>query len=480
MSKYDSEEWTSALSHFDGWTDHDPSVEETLRTLVSSQRLAGVAETADFQSSLLRSQIDDTILKAMQAAKDEAGRDAYEYKDAPAQQHHDLAVVAQGGAQPQEGSHAGSSSAAAHQQQHHYPAQDRSHNGSFGVQSSNGGTTAAWTDESHLRSAIESNKKRTINDTSWSNRAEYHPHLAPYPQQDAYGRQYPQQHYGPPQGYGGHPQGYAGGNGSQYYPQHQYDGYGGQYSHHGPPHMNGGYPHQQMQYNDQYGHHNQYYNGGGGGHYQASDTSSHGSSFHEGMVFDHSMSHDPYMHQMSHANTPTRYPGGEMHHGHGQHLGQMSPYWGHLSHLQGFVPSPSGMTPKLPRGQNSSRKWRQNYQSKGGVDGKKPLIMFHNNGKTNSPASRFVMSPQDKMHPAWKSPDKSDPLPNPATLNQSELIEESFVLPKIENLPESPEGVKQKQSNTSLDLMPPSVKIHRQTKETKKTEVSSLVAVQES
>jgi len=476
MSKYDSEEWTSALSHFDGWTDHDPSVEETLRTLVASQRLAGVAETADFQSSLLRSQIDDTILKAMQAAKDEAGRDAYEYKDAPAQQHHDLTALAPGAA-PQEGSHAGSSSAvAAHQQQHHYPAQDRSHNGSFGVQSSNGGTTAAWTDESHLRSAIESNKKRTINDTSWSNRAEYHPHHPPYPQQDAYGRQFPQQHYGPPQGYGGHPQGYAGGNGSQYYPQHQYDsGYGGQYSHHGPPphHMNGGYPYQQqMQYNDQYGHHNQYYNGGGGGHYQASDTSSHGSSFHEGMVFDHSMSHDPYMHQMSHAHTPTRYPGGEMHHGHGQQLGQMSPYWGHLSHLQGFVPSPSGVTPKPPRGQNSSRKWRQNFQSKGAVDGKKPLIYFPN--KTNSPASRFVMSPKD--NPDWKSPDKtSDPLPNPATLNQSAMIEESFVLPAIENLPESPENSK---SNQSLDLMPPSVKIHRQTKEAKAE--ASLVAVQES
>jgi len=85
------------------------------------------------------------------------------------------------------------------------------------------------------------------------------------------------------------------------------------------------------------------------------------------------------------------------------------------------------------------------------------------------------------MNPAWKSPDKNgDPLPNPATLDQSAMIEESFVLPAIENLPESPEGVKQKQSNTSLDLMPPSVKIHRQTKEAKKAESASLVAVQES
>ena len=105
--------------------------------------------------------------------------------------------------------------------------------------------------------------------------------------------------------------------------------------------------------------------------------------------------------------------------------------------------------------------------------------MFHNNGKTNSPASRFVMSPQDKMHPAWKSPDK-DPLPNPATLNQSALVEESFVLPAIAPLPESPENSKVGQSNTSMDLMPPSVKIHRQSKEAKKPESASLVAVQES
>ena len=64
---------------------------------------------------------------------------------------------------------------------------------------------------------------------------------------------------------------------------------------------------------------------------------------------------------------------------------------------------------------------------------------------------------------------------------QSAMIEESFVLPAIENLPESPETEKkQRQSNTSLDLMPPSVKIHRQTKEAKKTSEASLVAVQES
>jgi len=66
------------------------------------------------------------------------------------------------------------------------------------------------------------------------------------------------------------------------------------------------------------------------------------------------------------------------------------------------------------------------------------------------------MSPKD--NPAWKSPEKSDPLPNPATCDQSALVEESFVLPKIENLPESPENSKSNISSASIDLLPPHVK----------------------
>ena len=479
MSKYDSEEWTSALSHFVGWTDHDPNVEETLRTLVASQQLAGVAETADVQSSLLRSQIDDTILKAMQAAKDEAGRDAYDYKDVPTQQ--ESGMVAGGAAD----SGGGSSS-----QQHPYSAQDR--NNSFGMQSSIASKgTVAWQDESHLRSVLES-KKRTINDTSWSNHPQHPPYPHQYPQHPSYGP--------PPPGYGH--QGYDGNtsmNGSHhYYPsgQHQYDGYQYHPGSHPPPphhHMGGGYHHHgDMQYNDQYGHQHQYYNNGY--YHQPSDGSSHG-SFHEGMVFDHSMhSQDPYMHSSAH--TPTRYhPGNDMHHGgHGHGHGQYppaSPYWNHLniSQLPGLVASPSmHITPsKPPRGAHnnrSNRKWRSNYQQgKAGpaIDGKaKSLIMFPN--QTNSPASRFVMSPQDKSNPYYKAKDSpAETVPNgnngqaQASMNQGVGVDESFVLPTIENLPESPDAANTSlpKSNISMDLMPPDInKKTNRRQEAKLTEVS--------
>lgn len=74
MSKFDSEQWTSALSHFDGWTDNDPDVAQIIRDLVASQRLHGLAELSDSQSSLLLSEVDEKVLKAMKAIKDEAAR----------------------------------------------------------------------------------------------------------------------------------------------------------------------------------------------------------------------------------------------------------------------------------------------------------------------------------------------------------------------------------------------------------------------
>jgi hypothetical protein len=433
MSKYDSEEWTSALSHFESWTDHDPNVEETLRTLVASQKLAGLAETTDAQSSLLRSQIDDKILKAMQVAKDEAGRDAYDYKDAPAKKlvkNEDESSATE----------MGDGSANSSQRQHRCSAQDIS----YAPLNRN----PAWRNESHLRSAIES-KKRSMIDTSWSNRSEnsHHPPLYPH-------HQY-QQHptYGPP-GYGHQ---YID---SQYYPSHQYDAYG-QYP---PRHPHLGYQdHGDMQYNNQYGHHHQYYSG----YYHPAD-----GSFHEGMVFDNSM-HSSAMA----AQTPERYNGNNLHHG--QY--PVSPYWGHLniSQLPGIAASPSiHITPgKPPRGSHANRSFRkrQNQQGSAGYvsDGKaKSLIMFPN--QTNSPASRFVMSSQDKSNPyyttktsqarmAEANKDGKNAAQPSSTLNQSTGQEESFVLPTIEDYsPESPAdktgGHTSLHSNTSLDLMPPSVK----------------------
>lgn len=272
--------------------------------------------------------------------------------------------------------------------------------------------------------------------------------------------------------------------------------------------------HGDVPYNDHYGHQHQYYNG----YYCPSDGSFHGDgsipgsfpgsfhgdgsfngdgSFHEGMVFDSNM-HVPYMHS---SPTPSRCPGGDPHH-HGQYP-PVSPYWGHLniSQLPGIAASPSiHITPsKPPRGGHPNRSFRKQQQQRGGhgqhreqgkgaggghvIDGKaKSLIMFPN--QTGSPASRFVMSPQDKSNPYYTTKStqttslpssrpngdaNAAPRSSASALDQSAgTQEESFVLPAIEDYsPESP-GPADKAaghtslqgggSNTSMDMMPPSVK----------------------
>ena len=410
MSKYDSEEWTSALSHFETWTDQDPNVEETLRILVASQKLAGLSETNDIQSSLLRSQIDDKILKAMQVAKDEAGRDAYDYKDAPTQK-----LGKKRGEETSTTAVGDSSMSSSDQQQYLTQVSGISINSSMN-------RSTAWMDESHLRAAIESRKRSTRDN--------------PYPHHDAFGHQYSSYPaycvppgfdpaYGPPPGYG--------------YPPHQYEGYG-QYPPPTQPPM--GY------YNDQYGHPHQYYNG----YYHPAN-----GSFHEGMILNNSMiSHDPYMHHTA-AHTPDRGPG---------QYPPASPYWGHLniSQLPGIAPSPHATPAKPPRGSHVNRSFRkrQNQQGTTGyiVDGKaKGLIMYSN--QTNSPASRFVMSPQESSS---NNSYYTNVAQHSTMLNHSAFQEESFVLPTIEDYSlESPANksgghLTLHTSNTSMDLMPPSVK----------------------
>lgn len=452
MSKYDSEEWTAALSRFDGWTDHDPTVEETLRTLVASQRLAGVADTVDAHSSLLRSQIDDKILKAMQTAKEEAGRDQYDYIP-----KEDVTAATRGS--------------------------------NYSMDTSLGGRT--WVNETHLRSAIES-KKRTINDTSRntsrSDRSGYHHgHPPPYPPQDVYGNHHghhqghpPPPHYGPPppgygQPYGGHPA-----NPHYYPPPHPHPHPQYNQSYHGqgyPPHHPMGYHHHQgdMSYNVHYHQHQHYDNG----YYQQPSADG---SFHEGMVFDNSMhALDPYYDPHVGARTPNRgYQGmGDPHH-HGQYP-PASPYWEHLhlSQLPGIAASPNvHVTPSKPP-RNPDRSYRNNkgpQHSQGGrrgkppIDGKaKSLIVY--NHQTNSPASRFVMSPQDRTSAYYATEDSRGP--SAASNNNAEsssnrgaaqppVEEESFVLPTIEDYsPESPAdraAGRSLRSDTSMDLMPPAVK----------------------
>ena len=446
MSKYDSEEWTSALSHFDGWTDHDSNVEETLRTLVASQQLAGLAETADFQSSLLRSQIDDKILKAMQAAKDDAGKDKYDYKDAP-HQHVEKKAESSKAAVDEGGLNVSSHS-------HPHSAQD---NSSFGSSIKSGG----WANETHLRMAIESKKRAGI-PKNLSNRPEY-PLRHPYPHPDTYSRQL-QQHasYGHPYGHT-----FAGSLNSSYYhasDPHQYSGFA-QY----PPlplyHMDY-HHHGDMLYNTQYGHRHQY----GNGYYHPAD-----GSFHDGMSFDTSFhTQDHYSISASVAQTPNRYNGSEMHNG--QY--PASPYWSHLniSQLPGIASSPSFHMPS--RGNHPNRSFRKRNHQQGyqqgrtdtNIDGKaKSLIMFPN--QTNSPASRFVMSPQDKKSNPYytaknsharnmASNDERNAPQSASKLNRSAGADESFVLPTIEDYP--PESPKEKavgyNCNTSLDMMPPAVK----------------------
>lgn len=73
------------MSHFDGWADSDPDVGEVMRNLVASQIQYGLSEISDLQSSLLRSEVDEKVLKAMQAVKEEAEKagEDYEYSLGP-------------------------------------------------------------------------------------------------------------------------------------------------------------------------------------------------------------------------------------------------------------------------------------------------------------------------------------------------------------------------------------------------------------
>lgn len=435
MSKYDSEEWTSALSHFDGWTDHASNVEETLRTLVASQQLAGLDERADFQSSLLRSQIDDKILKAIQSAKEDAGKDKYDYKDVPQQ------VVDKKGEKSKIAVDEGDMNVSS--RTHPQLAHDIS---SFGSSIKSG----VWMNETHRLSAIDS-KKRDGNAMISSNTPEY-PLRHPYPRQDVYPRHFQLSPYGPQYG----PAYDSSLNSSYYHPSdpHQYNSYG-QY----PPlpiyHM-GYHLHGEVLCDDQYGHPNQYADG----YYHPVD-----GSFNDGMAFDRSIHTDHYIASPM-VQTPNRYQGIEIHNA--QY--PTSPYWSHLniSQLPGISSSPSFHMP--PRVNHPNRSFRKRNHQHGNqqrkmdstIDGKaKSLIMFPN--QTNSPASRFVMSPQDKKSNPYYAAKNSharnerDAPQSSSKLNQSAGPDESFVLPTIEDYsPESPED--KAHSNTSLDLMPPAVK----------------------
>ena len=65
VSLFDSNQWMSCLHHFSGWTDTSPEAEARIRTLIGQAHLRPVAEYGDVESPLLRSQIDEQLLRAM-------------------------------------------------------------------------------------------------------------------------------------------------------------------------------------------------------------------------------------------------------------------------------------------------------------------------------------------------------------------------------------------------------------------------------
>lgn len=79
VSKFSAEEWLKVLFHFDGWTNVNSNCEiEKLRSVISQLELKGLSEHSDVQSPLLRDQIDEQFLRAMQNARSQTSNDAKE------------------------------------------------------------------------------------------------------------------------------------------------------------------------------------------------------------------------------------------------------------------------------------------------------------------------------------------------------------------------------------------------------------------
>lgn len=347
VSKYDSVEWTNALRYFEGWTDHNRHVEESVRSLVLEHKLQGINEMSDIESSLLRSQINDAILKAMKSEKEKVAQDAYSKVDGPVS----------GKRNPIHDSNNGNvsnlSCLLVCLYILHVP---RAHIVSL-----------------RLYFLVNNQWKRppvhnkTPNKTKAANRnarwisAGYN---APYPHQGMmHGQRFhqPHHHYAP-SSYGHHN-----------YHNNQYNGYDHYSSHH---HYAGAqYP------VDHYGHQQYYQNFHMDGGF--SEASSFDGSAHV------SEASAPFIHPNQ---TPTRYDASND--THGQH--PASPYWNHLnlSQLPGLSSSSCQLSPA------PSFHTHQSQTDNSSIDGKaKSLIMFHK--QTNSPASRFTMSPQDESHPYY-------------------------------------------------------------------------------
>jgi len=199
------------------------------------------------------------------------------------------------------------------------------------------------------------------------------------------------QHFHPPHPYAHPPYGHY------HYHQHQYSGYD-----HYPPHHNLGYAPPQYPV-DQYGQQQYYQNYPIDGGY--ADTSFDGSAH-----LSEASAPSAYPDE-----TPTRYAGNDA------HYPPPSPYWNHLnlSQLPGLCSPGCQLSP--------ASSFNARHSETELVGKAKSLIMFPK--QTNSPASRFNMSPQDYTLPYY-NPKNTAPV-CASTLNDS-VQDESFVLPPIE------------------------------------------------
>ena len=66
ISKFTAEEWVESLAFFHGWTHSSEEYESSLRNAVSKLKLRSVLDLTDVESPILRDQIDEKFLKAME------------------------------------------------------------------------------------------------------------------------------------------------------------------------------------------------------------------------------------------------------------------------------------------------------------------------------------------------------------------------------------------------------------------------------
>jgi len=65
-SKFDSDQWLSALKHFEGWNDTSVEAQEVVRVLVAKQKLRSFMESRDVQSSpLLRKAMESVVANSV-------------------------------------------------------------------------------------------------------------------------------------------------------------------------------------------------------------------------------------------------------------------------------------------------------------------------------------------------------------------------------------------------------------------------------